>query len=371
MSGVYIHIPFCKSKCPYCDFHSHRCNPALQADYIKALADEIKTLRRVKQFLPSQTFTADTLYLGGGTPSVLKGEELEEIICLSKKEFNLPGDAEITVECNPGSDIEGLIPTFIKCGVNRVSLGMQSAVDSERRLLGRQSDRSRIKQVIDLLKQADIKNISLDIMLGVPDQTKESLKETLDFVKQCDIQHISAYILKIEDGTFFDIHRERYNFPSDDEACNLYEYCCQYLRSIGFNHYEISNFAKPGFESYHNTKYWKLESYLGIGAAAHSFIDSKRFYFESDTQGFIDGNEAIFDCYGNDWDEYIMLRLRLSDGLKLSELSSLYGEKACEKIIKRAPLFKEKGLVNFDGESISLTQKGFLLSNNIISEFIY
>lgn len=370
MSGVYIHIPFCKSKCPYCDFHSHRCNSALQTDYIKALADEIKTLRRVKQFLPTQAFTADTLYLGGGTPSVLKSEELDEILCLSIAKFNLPENAEITVECNPGSDIETLIPTFIKCGVNRISLGMQSAVYSERRLLGRQSDQCRIKQVIDLLKQSGIKNISLDIMLGVPNQTKESLKETLNFVKKCDIQHISAYILKIEEGTFFDIHKERFKFPTDDEACDLYEYCCEYLESIGFNHYEISNFAKPGFESLHNTKYWKSENYLGLGAAAHSFIDGKRFYFESDTQGFIDGKEAVFDCYGNDAEEYIMLRLRLRDGLKLSALSALYGEKACKNIIKKAPFFKKEGLVNYDEETISLTRKGFLLSNNIISEFI-
>jgi oxygen-independent coproporphyrinogen-3 oxidase len=140
--------------------------------------------------------------------------------------------------------------------------------------------------------------------------------------------------------------------------------------NAGFNHYEISNFAKPGFESRHNTKYWNLENYLGIGAAAHSFVDGKRFYFESDTEKFINGEKAIFDCCGSDAEEYIMLKLRLKKGLNVQELKRLYGEKSAHKIIKKAPLYKEQGLVNFDGETISLTRKGFLVSNSIIAELI-
>ena len=315
-------------------------------------------------------FTADTLYLGGGTPSVLTPQQLEKIILTAKGKFNIPDDSEITVECNPSSDIESLIPVFKSCGVNRISLGMQSAVDAERKLLGRISDRKRVKTVIDLLKANGIENISLDIMLGVPNQTKESLSETLDFIKKCNVKHISAYILKIEEGTFFDTHKERFSFPSDDEACDLYEHCSDYLESIGFSHYEISNFAIPGFESKHNTKYWTLEDYLGIGAAAHSFVNGKRFYFESDTQGFIDGNEAIFDCDGHTAEEYIMLRLRLKNGLNLSSLTSIYGEKYGQKIIKKAPFLAEKGLAKFDGKTFSLTRKGYLLSNSIISELI-
>lgn len=370
MNGVYIHIPFCKSKCPYCDFHSHRCDSDLQKNYVNALVDEINTLRRVKEFLPSGFNEADTLYIGGGTPSVLKAEELEKIILAAKEKFNITTNTEVTVECNPSSDIETLIPTFKKCGVNRISMGMQSAVDSERRILGRQSNKQRIKTVIDLLKSEGIENISLDIMLGVPNQTKESLKETLDFARECNVPHISAYILKIEEGTFFDTHRERYDFPSDDEACALYEYCADYLEENGFNHYEISNFAKKSFESRHNTKYWNLQNYLGIGAAAHSFVDGKRFYFESDTQAFIDGKPAVFDCYGNDAEEYIMLQLRLKKGLNLHELTEKYGKNPTDKIKKKAPLLMKNGLLNYNGENISLTRKGFLLSNSIIAELI-
>ncbi len=369
MNGIYIHIPFCNSKCPYCDFYSYRCKEDEQKRYIDALIDEIRTLRRVGEFAPKE-FSADTLYLGGGTPSVLKGEDLERIIESAKEKFNIKPDAEITVECNPNSDIESLIPYFKKCGVNRVSLGMQSAVDAERRALGRQSDKKRIEKVIKLLKNNGIDNLSLDIMLGIPSQTKESLKETLDFAINCKVKHISAYILKIEDGTFFDTHRERYDFPDENAVCDSYNFCAEVLENAGFSHYEISNFAIPGYESRHNTKYWELENYLGLGAAAHSFVDGKRFYFESDTVGFINGSKVIFDGYGGDCEEYIMLKLRLKKGLNIEELISLYGESPAKKITKKAPLFKEQGLVNFDGKNLSLTKKGFLLSNSIISELI-
>lgn len=370
MNGIYIHIPFCKSKCPYCDFHSGLCSNELRSAYVEAVTDEMKTLRRSREFVDEGFGEVDTLYIGGGTPSVLSESELSDILFTARKSFNITDDAEITVECNPGSPVEELIPCFKSCGVNRISLGMQSAVDKERRLLGRSSDKNRIRHIIKLLKENEINNISLDIMLGIPNQTKESLEETLKFIDECNIQHVSAYILKLEEGTFFHTHQDRFSFPTEDECCELYEQCCEYLEQHGFGQYEISNFAKPGFESRHNSKYWTLENYLGIGAAAHSFVDGKRFYFPRDTQGFIDGNPAVFDSLGNDKEEYIMLRLRMRDGLKLSELARLYGEDACKSIIKKAHVFKSQGLVNFDGEQLSLTRKGFLLSNSIISEFI-
>ena len=335
MGGVYIHIPFCKSKCPYCDFYSYRCDNASQKKYVNALVDEIKTLRRCSDFLQGE-FKADTLYIGGGTPSVLIPDNLTAIIVAAKSRFNIGDGAEITVECNPGSDISSLIPAFKKCGVNRISLGMQSAVDSERQTLGRSADKKRIREAINLLKDNGIDNISLDIMLGIPDQNEDSLKETLDFAIECNTKHISAYILKIEDGTFFDIHRERYNFPDDNAVCDLYNQCADTLEKAGFVHYEISNFALPGYESRHNTKYWELEDYLGIGAAAHSYIKGKRFYFERDTESFVNGKKAIFDGIGGDAEEYIMLKLRLKKGLDLIELQKLYGKKSADNIKPRS-----------------------------------
>lgn len=369
MPGVYIHIPFCKSKCPYCDFYSYRCKDEEMRAYVDALIDEISTLSRASEFI-EKPFRADTLYLGGGTPSVLCGEALYRIITTAKEKFNISDNCEITVECNPNSDIEAILPYLLNAGVNRISLGLQSAVDKERKALGRLSDKKRITQVIELLKANGINNISLDVMLGIPYQTKESLAETLSFVIESDVPHISAYMLKIEEGTHFYKCYDEYDFPDDERVIELYNQCADTLEKAGLIHYEISNFAKEGYESRHNSKYWKLENYLGIGPGAHSYIDGKRFYFESDTQAFIDGAKAVFDDLGGNAEEYIMLKLRLKKGLLLSELEKLYGEKASLKIKEKAPFLKEQGLIDFDGERICLTRKGYLLSNSVICEFI-
>ncbi len=369
MNGVYIHIPFCKSKCPYCDFYSYRCKSEEMSLYVEALLNEIKTLSRVNEFV-KEPFTADTLYLGGGTPSVLSGEELYKIITTAKKVFCISNDSEITVECNPNSDIEAILPHLLKSGVNRISLGLQSAVDKERKILGRQSDKKRVKEVIELLKSNGINNISLDVMLGIPYQTEESLKETLDFVIENDVPHISAYMLKIEEGTHFYKNFDKYDFPNEEKTIEFYNQCADTLEKAGFIHYEISNFAKDGFESKHNTKYWELENYLGIGPGAHSYIDEKRFYFECDTKSFIKGEKAVFDSYGGDCEEYIMLKLRLKKGIHLSELKEIYGEKALTKIKEKAPFLKEQGLIDFDGKKLSLTRKGYLLSNSVICELL-
>ncbi len=369
MSGIYIHIPFCKSKCPYCDFYSYRCKGEEMSLYVDSLLNEINTLDRVSEFI-KEPFKADTLYLGGGTPSVLSGEELLKIITTAKEKFSISDNAEITVECNPNSDIEAILPYLLKADVNRISLGLQSAVDKERKALGRQSDKKRVAEVIELLKSNGISNISLDVMLGIPYQTEESLKETLDFVIESNVPHISAYMLKIEEGTHFYKNYDRYDFPDEEKTIEFYNQCAYTLEKAGFIHYEISNFAKEGFESRHNTKYWELENYLGLGPGAHSYIDGKRFYFKSDTEGFINGEKAIFDNLGGDCEEYIMLKLRLKKGLSLTELKTLYGENPLSKIKEKAPFLKEQGLIDFDGERIALTREGFLLSNSVICELI-
>ncbi len=279
-------------------------------------------------------------------------------------------NVEITVECNPSSPIEELIPYFKKCGVNRVSLGMQSAVDKERKALGRTSGRERIKEVIFSLRENGITNISLDIMLGIPYQTKESLKESIDFAVACQVTHISAYILKIEEGTYFHKNQDKYNFPDEDAVCDLYKLCAEELEKSGYCQYEISNFAKTGFESRHNTSYWLLNDYLGLGPSAHSFVDGKRFYFDGSTQDFIKGNGPVFDCLGGDATEYIMLRLRMRKGINLISLKHLYGDEPYNRIQAKAPFLKEKGLVFYDGVILTLTEKGMLLSNAVISELI-
>ena len=370
MNGIYIHIPFCRSKCPYCDFYSLTKPVDLQGAYVSSLIDEIKTGSRLKEIYDAKSYNFDTIYLGGGTPSVLSGEELYNIITTLKENYKITEDAEITVECNPNSDIESLLPYFKKCGVNRISLGMQSSVDNERKKLGRSADKKRIFDIINVLKQNEVSNISLDIMLGIPEQTLDSLRETLDFIKECDVKHVSAYILNIEENTPFYKMQNKLNLPDENTVCEFYEFTSNYLKSAGFNHYEISNFAKTGFESRHNTKYWLLDDYLGLGPSAHSFLNGKRYYYPNDINAFIDGKPPIFDCDGGDCEEYIMLRLRLKEGLNLNELTRLYGNDSTKSIIEKAPLLKEQGFINFENNTISLTEKGFLLSNSIIAELI-
>ncbi len=370
MNGIYIHIPFCRSKCPYCDFYSLTKPIDLQGVYVSSLIDEIKNSPRLKDIFDAKTEIYDTIYLGGGTPSVLSGENIFSIITTLKENYKITEDAEITVECNPNSDIKSLIPYFKKCGVNRISLGLQSAVDIERKKLGRSSDKQRIFDIINELKINDIDNISLDIMLGVPHQTIETLKETLDFIKECNVKHVSAYILNIEENTPFYKMQNKLNLPDENTVCDFYEFTSSYLKSIGFTHYEVSNFAKEGYESRHNTKYWLLHNYLGLGPSAHSFINGKRYYFPNDINAFIDGKPPVFDCDGGDEEEFIMLRLRLNQGLDLNELESKFGEAPVKRITKKAPFLKEQGLIDYENNTISLTEKGFLLSNAVISEFI-
>lgn len=338
--------------------------------YVDALIDEIKTNKRFNNILNKNSFSADSIYLGGGTPSVLSGESIYNIITAIKSNYSVDKNSEITVECNPNSDIESLIPYFKECGVNRISLGMQSAVDNERKKLGRNASKQRIFDIINVLKENDITNISLDIMLGIPGQNFDSLNETLEFIKKCNIKHISAYILNIEENTPFYKLQDKLNLPDEERICDFYEYTSEYLKNNGYNHYEISNFALDGYESRHNTKYWLLEDYLGIGPSAHSFINNKRYYFPDDIDAFIAGMPPVFDCDGGDIEEYIMLRLRLKCGLDLEELKNRYGEKHAKKILEKSTFLKENGLINLENNVVSLTEKGFLVSNTVIAELI-
>jgi len=309
---------------------------------------------------------ADTLYLGGGTPSLIGARNISLIVRRAKELFGV--DGEITVECNPSAIEEGFFETVAIAGVNRISLGMQSAVDSERKKLGRSADRQWIERCIAEARKAGIENISLDVMLGVPNQTKESLVETVEFCKEMNVPHISAYMLKLESGTYYYNNAEKLNLPDEDETADMYLLLGEMLEQHGMKNYEISNFAKNGFEGKHNLKYWNCEEYLGIGPAAHSFIDRKRFYYPRDIDYFKNGGEPVADGDGGDAEEYIMLRLRLADGIVFENFEQRFGRKICEKILQKAKAFAEKNYIKIDEKSMALTREGFLISNYIISE---
>ena len=363
MKGLYIHIPFCRSKCPYCDFYSCLSKNADIENYVGSVIDEIKTGRRTKEFTENTDFTFDTIYFGGGTPSVIGADNIGKIINCAKEFYNISDDAEITIECNPSTVDEEFFRKLSSYGVNRISLGMQSAVDNERKKLGRFADRNQILSVISDARKNGITNISLDVMLGIPDQTMQSLDDTIDFLIQTDVPHISAYMLSVEEGTVFHKRIDSLNLPDEDTVCDMYTHLSERLRNAGFMHYEISNFAKKGYESRHNTKYWDCEEYLGTGPSAHSFIDGMRFFFERDITSFINGENAVYDTTGGDREEYIMLRLRLSDVIIFNDYKNRFGEEFPAEIIKKADRFIKDGLICLTDTNLSLTTDGFLISN--------
>ncbi len=362
MTGIYIHIPFCKSKCPYCDFYSFKPNETEKDSYLKAV------LSCLEGYKDKITDEVDTVYFGGGTPSYFGGERIKQTVTFIKDNFKLK-NAEITVECNASSVDKALAKTLAVCGVNRISMGLQSAVDGERAALGRTSDSRQVSEAVSLFKDNGIENISLDLMLGIAHQNEESLRQSLDFVISQDVKHLSCYILKVEENTPFS--KMKLTLPDEDSVCDLYLQTVNYLEEHGFSQYEISNFAKKGFESRHNLKYWHCEEYLGIGPSAHSFLGGERFFFERDFQKFLTEPTPVFDGKGGDEEEYIMLALRLSEGLRHKEYKKRFGKSIPEKIIKRSEMFQKQGLLSVTNEGISLNGNGFLVSNSIISQLLF
>lgn len=340
-SGLYFHIPFCKSKCPYCDFYSVKFDEASAQQYVQEICNEIKQYQGI----------FDTVYFGGGTPSILPPELIGKILDCARAQFEISDDAEITVECNPSKDLSEDFKKYASYGVNRISVGMQSAVDSERFALGRAAGRNEVERTINYARQSGIENISLDLMLGTPKQTIESLDYSFDFIKSVGVPHVSAYMLKIEEGTKFFQMRDRLVLPDDDTVGEMYLKTVDTLASFGIKQYEISNFAVPGFESRHNTKYWTLTPYLGIGKSAHSFWGGKRFFYDREWNKIDDGT-------GGDKEEQIMLGLRLAKGIDKSLVDRDFAE------------FVKMGYVADLGERIALTPKGMLVSNTIINYII-
>lgn len=370
MKGLYIHIPFCRSKCPYCDFYSCLSKNADTESYVDALIDEIRSGRRTKEFTGNSDLSFDTVYFGGGTPSVIGAEKIGRIIDAAKENYRISDNSEITVECNPSTVDDEFFRKLSCYGVNRISLGMQSAVDNERKKLGRFADRNQVFSSINSARKSGIENISLDVMLGVPEQTMQSLDDTIDFCIEVNVPHISAYMLSIEEGTVFHKRYDTLNLPDEDTVCDMYSHLAKRLTENGFKHYEISNFSKKGYESRHNLKYWNCEEYLGLGPSAHSFTDGKRFFFERDILSFINGEKAVYDSTGGNKEEYIMLRLRLSDGIIFDDYKNRFGEDFPREIIKKADKFVKQGMMSVSDKNLTLTTDGFLISNYIISELI-
>ncbi len=362
--GIYIHIPFCRKKCNYCAFYSVCADENKTADYCKSLIEQI-TKRGSSISRP-----VSSVYFGGGTPSVLSSDRLTAILSAVKGSFNVLSDAEITVEVNPADDLEALLPALSQNGFNRLSIGVQSGNDDELNVLGRRHNSKRAKKAVEIARKAGFKNISVDLMLGLPDSDLKTLKSSLDFILSLNTEHISAYILKLEQGTPMFNSSESLNIPDDDTVAEQYIFMSDYLVKNGFSHYEISNFAKKGFEGRHNTAYWKCKEYLGFGPSAHSFFEGKRFYYQNSIEDFLKNPTTTADGEGGTAEEYIMLGLRLAEGIGSTEFKSKFGIELPLNIFRKAEILEKNGLVKTDGNTISLTPNGMLVSNTIITEFI-
>lgn len=346
-TGLYIHVPYCVQKCPYCDFYSGKLSR--QDEYIQS------AVRNIQRYThQNQDLIFDTVYFGGGTPSLLP-----EISSAVLSEIRLTPNAEITFEANPETVTPSTFETLLKSGVNRLSFGVQSLTGKELSALGRIHSAEKAIQAITTAHNAGFSNISADIMLGIPYQTKETLIATIDKLASLPITHVSAYMLKIEPNTPFG--KRPPSVPDEDEQAELYLLAVSELEKHGFKQYEISNFAKADCESRHNLKYWRCEEYIGIGPAAHSYYNGKRYAVPRDLGLFIDSEqqcEEFTDESPDTKEEQIMLGLRLCEGIPITE--------ELQKRLKLIP----PHLIRAENNRISLTPEGFLVSNEIISLLI-
>lgn len=371
--GLYLHLPFCERKCQYCDFNSYDNKRDRQADYIAAL------IRQMMDYAPFvEDYTVDTVYIGGGTPSCVAPKLLNLLLTAMNKAFHLAPDAEISCEANPHSAMGKVLKVLKKGGVNRLSFGFQSADALELQTLGRLHSLQDAKESFALARKLGFSNINLDVMFSIPGQTKESLLRTLSEVIALGPEHISAYSLQLEPGTPFYERRGELDLPDENTDRERYELVIDRLKAAGYEQYEISNFAKPGFRCRHNLRYWNCDSYIGLGCGAHSYFEGKRFSFLRDIDAYIaqvqSGGKLVdemLDVPPNEMvGEYLMLRLRLTDGIDSGEFRRRFGfcfETAFERQIGR---FCGSGHMKKEGTRYYLTTEGFHISNYIISAFV-
>lgn len=361
--GIYIHVPFCISKCAYCDFYSLSYSEKQVEEYVEKIVSELN------RWGAKLKCSADTLYFGGGTPSLLSANQISRIIETAKKNFGLE-EAEITVEVNPKEDLADWFQCIEKYGVNRVSLGYQSGIDQELALLSRRHKVEDVVKAVEDIRAAGIDNFSLDLMIGIPNQDEQSLKRSIETAVSLNPSHISAYLLSIEENTPFYKMQEKLNIPDDDKAAELYLTACDLLKEKGFERYEISNFAIDKKYSKHNTKYWKNEEYLGLGPGAHSFLSGKRFHYSRNLKEYLDNPLEIFEESAGGFEEWFMLVIRLREGVSFEQINKKFENLDTKQAKIKADLFVKGGLLEKVESIYRLTDKGAVISNSVITELL-
>ena len=371
--GVYIHIPFCASKCGYCDFCSVPGREKLMPLYQDAVLIQLQeTLPRMKDYF------MDSVYFGGGTPSYYGHKRLIEILQEIKAGNRLLKNSEITVECNPDSVRRRDLTELRREGVNRISIGAQSANDELLRLIGRRHNWRQVVMAVKRARQAGFKNISLDLIYGLPSQTREDWAETLSKALALKPAHISCYGLRLEEGTpMYDEYADSPLLPSEDDQADMYLYAVDLLVRHGYNQYEISNFARPGYESRHNLKYWRLGDYIGFGASAASNVGMLRYTYTGNVREYISGVLGDGDIIAEQEEltafdrasEYLMLGMRTCWGISREEYREVY-KSAFEPLEETLQLFAENGWAALDNDRWHFTPGGFLVSNVLIGALL-
>ncbi len=361
-AGIYLHIPFCAGKCAYCDFYSTGGDERQYDIYTDALR------KRIALFGERFPRSVDSVYFGGGTPSLLGGKRIAELLNEVKNSFKLSDSAEITLEANPADGLRNTLELAADAGVNRLSLGVQSSSEEELKYLGRRHTNADVFRTVDDARAVGISNISLDLMLGIPKQSEASLKDSIGFLLSLSPSHISAYMLKLEPGTAFYRRADSLPLPSSDQTADMYLLAVERLAEAGLKQYEISNFAVEGCASRHNLKYWQLDEYIGIGPAAHSFINGKRFRFSRNTEAFINGEQPIEDGEGGGVAEYLMLGLRLTEGISEKALAEKYRVSPNENFKRLCDRLCEVEYAVKTENGIALTPSGMLVQNEITLE---
>lgn len=367
--GIYVHIPFCASKCSYCDFYSlAKCDQMMPA-YQKALLAHIR-----ESAAALKNYEVDTIYFGGGTPSFYGADRIVEIFNELKLNGNVRVDAEVTVECNPDSTSLNALKLLRSEGVNRISMGVQATDNDLLKLIGRRHNYRQVVAAVQNARDAGFENLSLDLMYGLPSQTKADWATTLSEIVKFHPEHLSCYGLKLEPGTpMYENYRNSPVLPDDDEQADMYSYCVEMLAHYGYEQYEISNFSIPGYASRHNLKYWNREDYMGFGPGAHSCIGNQRYSFVSDLKTYISGvshgtslvDEHEIISQAEAAVEYVMLAMRTVHGMSEYEyrVNSKCRWEPMEQVLQA---FRSKGWCVCDQGQWHFTTEGFLISNTLI-----
>lgn len=371
--GIYVHIPFCKKKCDYCDFISYCGKDDLIEKYVDSVKKEIEHVK-IKSKIT-------TIYIGGGTPSYIDSKFIVQI--LEKiKEKNVAQDAEITIEVNPGTVTQEKLQDYINCGINRISIGLQTTNDELLKQIGRIHNYEQFLETYKLAKKVGFKNINVDLMLGLPNQRIIDLKESLENVLKLAPKHISVYSLSVEEGTPIanKIENGKLKLPDDELERNMYWYVKNTLELNGYKHYEISNFAKKGYESKHNMNCWNQMEYVGIGTAAHSYRDITRYsntedikeYIKNVQKGEFEKNRIIHEIQKEEDSkkEFMLLGLRKIDGLKISEFKNKFGDNPIYLYRNELKKLSDEKLIIIQDDSIRLSNKGIDLANLVWEEFV-